>query len=153
MEKGGYGASVMGQNTAKNSKQELKEMRAAEQKAMKKRLIWSFVFLLLLMYVSMGHMIGLPMPAFMHGAEGAVAFAFTQFLLTLPIVQLNSVYYKNGFKSLFNGSPNMDTLIAVGSSAGLVYARRGSSFQLWYRWTALTMTKSAKSNRSVSGPN
>ena len=121
VQKGGYGASVMGQNTAKNSKEELKEMRAAEQKAMKKRLVWSFAFLVLLMYVSMGHMIGLPLPAFMHGSHGAVAFAFTQFLLTLPIVLLNSVYYKNGFKSLFNGSPNMDTLIAVGSSAGLIY--------------------------------
>jgi len=121
VQKGGYGASLMGQNNAKNSKEEIKEMRRAEQKAMKKRMVWSFVFLALLMYVSMGHMAGLPLPAFMHGAEGAVAFAFTQFLLTLPIVLLNSVYYKNGFKSLLNGSPNMDTLIAVGSSAGLIY--------------------------------
>ena len=73
------------------------------------------------MYVSMGHMISLPLPSFLSGMPNAVSFAFTQFLITLPILILNGHYYTNGFKRLFSGSPNMDSLIAVGSSAALLY--------------------------------
>lgn len=88
---------------------------------MKKRTFWSFVFLIPLMYVSMGHMIGVPLPGFLHGTVNAVAFAMTQFLLCLPVLYINRGYFTKGFSTLFHGAPNMDTLIAVGSAASLVY--------------------------------
>ena len=92
-----------------------------EMKKMKHRMIWSFAFLIPLMYVAMGHMMGLPLPSFLMGTENAVSFALTQFLLTLPIMYLNDKYYKVGYKTLFHGAPNMDTLIAVSSTAAVVY--------------------------------
>ena len=88
---------------------------------MKKRSFWSFVFLIPLMYVSMGHMIGAPLPGFLHGTVNAVAFAMTQFLLCLPVLYINRGYFTKGFSTLLHGAPNMDTLIAVGSAASLVY--------------------------------
>ena len=88
---------------------------------MKRRTIWSFVFLIPLMYVAMGHMAGLPLPSFLSGTENAVAFAFTQFLMCLPVLYINRAYFSKGFSTLFHGAPNMDTLIAVGSGASLVY--------------------------------
>ncbi|MBR2339073.1 MAG: copper-translocating P-type ATPase, partial [Clostridia bacterium] len=90
-------------------------------KHMKRRLWLSVVLLALLMTVSMGHMVGLPLPAFMSGHAGAVNFALTQFLLCLPIVYLNRAYFEKGIPALFRGAPNMDTLVAVGSLASLVY--------------------------------
>ncbi len=93
----------------------------AEIKGMKTRLIGSFAFLLPLLYVSMGHMVGLPLPSFLAGVENALSFALTQFLLTLPIVLLNHKYFTGGFKALANRAPNMDSLIALGSSAALAY--------------------------------
>ncbi len=100
-----------------------------ENKEMKIRLIISIIFMLLLMIVSMHHMLfmwlHLPVPGlFMklfHGNENALTFAFTQFLLTLPIIYVNRKYYQTGFKTLFHLSPNMDSLIAIGSGAALVY--------------------------------
>ncbi|MDD4076160.1 MAG: heavy metal translocating P-type ATPase, partial [Eubacteriales bacterium] len=89
--------------------------------AMKKRLILSFALLLPLMYISMGHMVSLPLPGFLSGMENAVGFAFAQFLLCLPLLVVNKAYYRNGFRALLHGAPNMDTLIAVGSSASLLY--------------------------------
>ena len=88
---------------------------------MKRRTIWSFVFLIPLMYVAMGHMAGLPLPSFLSGTENAVAFAFTQFLMCLPVLYINRAYFSKGFSTLFHGAPNMDTLIAVGSGASLAY--------------------------------
>lgn len=88
---------------------------------MKKRTFWSFVFLIPLMYVSMGHMIGVPLPGFLHGTVNAVAFAMTQFLLCIPVLYINRGYFTKGFSTLLHGAPNMDTLIAVGSAASLVY--------------------------------
>lgn len=88
---------------------------------MKKRTFWSFVFLIPLMYVSMGHMIGAPLPGFLHGTVNAVAFAMTQFLLCLPVLYINRGYFTKGFSTLLHGAPNMDTLIAVGAAASLVY--------------------------------
>lgn len=85
------------------------------------RLWVSFGFLIPLMYVAMGHMIGLPLPSWLHGDSNAVAFSFTQFLLCIPVVYVNRKYYQNGYKLLFKGAPNMDTLIAVGSTAALAY--------------------------------
>lgn len=88
---------------------------------MKKRLIWSLVFMMILMYVSMGHMVGLSLPSFLHGTENAISFAFTQFLLTLPVIFINWHFFANGFKNLIRRSPNMDSLIAIGSSAATIY--------------------------------
>ncbi len=92
-----------------------------EAKGMKRRLILSFCFLIPLFYISMGHMMGLPIPHFLHGTENALSFAFLQFLLTLPILYINDKYYKVGFRSLWKRSPNMDSLIAVGSAAAMIY--------------------------------
>lgn len=86
-----------------------------------KPLILSFVFLLILMYFSMGKMLGLPMPSWYVGNENAITAAFLQFFLTLPVILINSGYYKRGFKSLLHGGPNMDTLIAVGSAAAIIH--------------------------------
>ena len=113
----GYGASVAGEKKekVKNSGQEdaLREM--------KKRIIGSGIFLIILMYFTMGHMVGLPAPHWYHGTENTLVAALLQFFLTLPAVYLNRVYYIKGFKALWHRNPNMDSLIAVGSSAALVY--------------------------------
>lgn len=100
-----------------------------ENKEMKTRLTISIVFMVLLMLVSMHHMffmwLHLPVPEIFsklfHGNENALTFAFTQFLLTLPIIYVNRKYFQTGFKTLFHLSPNMDSLIAIGSGAALVY--------------------------------
>ncbi len=88
-------------------------------KSMKIRIIGSAVFLVVLMYFTMGHMVHLPVPHWYHN-NGMIA-ALLQFFLTLPVVYLNRVYYIRGFKSLWHRAPNMDSLIAVGSCAALVY--------------------------------
>ena len=85
------------------------------------RLIVSAVLLIVLMYFTMGHMVGLPAPFWYHGAENALVAAFLQMILSLPVVILNGKYYTKGLKALLHGSPNMDSLIAVGSGAALVY--------------------------------
>lgn len=118
--KAGYGCSAKG-GTAPAPKQSSVEKKQQESRQMKRRLFLSIGFLAVLMYVSMGHMLGAPLPSFMEGTSGAVAFGFTQFLLTLPIMYLNRAYYSKGFKALINRAPNMDTLIAVGSAASVVY--------------------------------
>lgn len=114
---GGYNAIVKGKT---QQSVEAKEV-TSEIDSMKFRLIVSFAFLIPLMYISMGHMMGFPLPSFFHGIQNAVTFAFTQLLLTIPIVYVNRKYYIVGFKTLFKGSPNMDSLIAIGSSAAIVY--------------------------------
>ncbi len=90
-------------------------------KEMKKRIIWSAALVLVLMYFTMGHMIGLPLPGWYHGMENALVAALLQLFLTLPVIYLNRVYYIRGLKALWHRSPNMDSLIAVGSGAALVY--------------------------------
>lgn len=92
-----------------------------EIKNMKFRLIVSFSFLIPLMYIAMGSMMGLPVPSIFIGEENAVIFAFTQLLLTIPVIYVNRKYYIHGYKMLFRGAPNMDSLIAVGSGAALIY--------------------------------
>ena len=124
VEKAGYGArertgSDKPAVSAANGSAAAK--RAEAQRDMRIRLIVSLVFMAALMYVAMGHMWGAPLPAFLMGAGNAVSYAFTQLLLTLPILYFNRAYYINGFKSLFRGAPNMDTLVATGSAASLVY--------------------------------
>ena len=146
--KAGYGASVMtegsaagagGQSTSGNAgsigrsvadgKQELQQKLDADARAMKWRLGISIGFLIPLMYVSMHHMFkewfGIPVPAFivntMHGNANAMNFALTQLLLLLPILYVNRKFFSVGFKTLAHRSPNMDSLIALGSGAALVY--------------------------------
>lgn len=88
---------------------------------MKKRIIVSAVFMIVLMYFSMGEMIGLPLPSYAAGMDGMFALALTELVLTVPIVLINRKYYINGFKTLLHRAPTMDALIAVGSGAALVY--------------------------------
>lgn len=123
VEKAGYGASPAGQGAATQAQPaQKKENPAAQQMAdMKKRLVVSFAFLVPLMYISMGSMAGLPLPAFLTGIENGVAFGMVQFLLALPIAYVNRKYYQVGFKTLFHLSPNMDSLIAIGSTAAFAY--------------------------------
>ena len=122
----GYGASPAAGSSETRGKAQNTEVERANPvqehlMEMKKRTIWSFVFLIPLMYVSMGHMAGLPLPVFLSGTENAVAFAFTQFLLCLSVLYMNRAYFSKGFSTLLHGGPNMDTLIAVGSGASLIY--------------------------------
>ena len=132
VEKAGYGADK--KRTKKEAQRDagedvLKKKAEDEERAMRWRLGISAGFLIPLMYISMHHMFyewfGLPVPGFIraafHGNENAVAFAFSQFLLLLPILYVNQKYFKVGFKTLFRGSPNMDSLIAIGASAAVVY--------------------------------
>ena len=138
VEDAGYGAAVKDGHAKSGTKtsgqsdsQENSGLSAVEQnvKNMKKRLIISLIFWIPLMYVSMGHMIyqwlNIPMPPFtmnfLHGNENAITYAFTQFLLLLPILIANQKYFKNGFKTLWHRSPNMDSLIAIGAGAAILY--------------------------------
>lgn len=111
----GYGASLAG------SKKKEEAPRNDALKQMKKRIIGSAVFLVVLMYFTMGHMVGLPVPGWYHGVENAMTAALLQLFLTLPAVYLNRSYYSRGLKALWHCAPNMDSLIAVGSGAALVY--------------------------------
>lgn len=88
---------------------------------MRRRVIWSFVFTIPLFYISMGHMLGWPLPGVFLGTENSMVYALTLFLLVLPVAIINNKYYRMGFKTLFHGSPNMDSLIALGSGASLAY--------------------------------
>lgn len=118
----GYHASVFVKgNEAKSSSEPAENKVQAELMEMKQRIIISFVFLIPVFYIAMGHMLNFPLPMFLHGEKNAISFAFLQFLLTLPIVYVNRKYYQIGFKTLFKGHPNMDSLIAIGSSAAIGY--------------------------------
>ena len=113
----GYGASVKGKQAAASQTPD----DHAELAEMQRRIVISFIFLAVLMVVSMGHMVGIPLPSLLEGRENAAVFALTQLLLTLPIVIVNKKYYTNGFKTLWHRAPTMDALIAVGSGAALLY--------------------------------
>lgn len=116
--KAGYDASVAGE---KKQKKTQKESVDAGMPQMKKRIIWSAVCLVILMYFTMGHMVGLPAPKWYMGAENALVAALLQFFLILPPVYLNRIYFTRGLKALWNRAPNMDSLIAVGSGAAIIY--------------------------------
>jgi P-type Cu+ transporter len=121
VENAGYHASlfVKGQEAAGTEKTENRVQ--SELKEMKFRIIVSAIFLIPLLYIAMGHMFKFPLPDFLHGDKNAVTFAFIQFLLTLPILYVNRKYFQVGFKTLFKGHPNMDSLIAIGSGAAVIY--------------------------------
>lgn len=116
VEKAGFSASI-----ADEPKPQKPSASSSKGESMTIRLVLSIVFLLILMYISMGHMISLPLPHFLHGEKHAVSFAFIQFLLTLPVVYLNRKFFSSGFRALIRRAPNMDTLVAIGSSASLLY--------------------------------
>lgn len=116
----GYRASVS--NDSKNNVKKGKiDNIQSDIESMKTRLVVSLCFLIPLMYVAMGHMLSLPMPYFFYGTENVINFAFTQFLLLLPIIYVNRNFFIIGFKRLFKRAPNMDSLIALGSSAATFY--------------------------------
>lgn len=119
VESGGYGASVQGENKTQEAP---KNVAAEEMHHMKRRLIASFCFLIPLFYISMGHMMGAPLPAILLGDENVMIFALTQLFLTIPVLIINKKYYVVGFKALWNRAPNMDSLIALGSAASVVYS-------------------------------
>ena len=120
----GYGASVAGKKREDKAASVGTGMEE-ELKGMKRRLILSFCFFIPLFYLTMGHMMGLPIPGIFHGGENALIYAVTQLLLVLPIMYINDKYYKVGFKTLWHRSPNMDSLIALGSAAAVVYGLVG----------------------------
>ena len=110
VEKAGYGASLQ-QAKGKSAAQAVSPVDTAkkEYETMKRRVIWSFVFTIPLFYISMGHMMGWPLPGFFLGTENSMIYALTLFLLALPVAIINNKYYRMGFKTLFHGSPNMDS--------------------------------------------
>lgn len=127
VENAGYGASVKGaaEDSRKGLSAKIAEEEAAledhETPVLRRRLLWSLGFLLVLMYFSMGHMMfGWPLPAFFH--DNHVAMGLLQLLLSAVIMVINQKFFVSGFKSLFHRAPNMDTLIALGSSAAFLYS-------------------------------
>ncbi len=128
VEKIGYGASSLERQTASPSKggfrsewQARQDQALNGQKQMKRRLISSIVLLVPLMYIAMGGMMGLPVPWFFVGMENSLVNALAQLLLTIPVLFINRHFFQTGFKALWHRAPNMDSLVAIGSGASLVY--------------------------------
>ena len=119
----GYGASLSTRGAEAGAKSKTEAVNPVEEQMrnMKTRLIMSFFFLIPLLYLAMGRMLGLPLPPALTGMENAANAAFLQLLLTAPIVYVNRAYYQRGFKTLVHGAPNMDSLIAIGSAAAVAY--------------------------------
>ena len=117
VERAGYGASAKGANKAAQE-EELKDKSTPQ---LKRRLIWSVGFLMILMYFSMGHMMwGWPLPKFYNGNH--VAMGLTQLLLTVIIMVINQRFFISGFKGFIHRAPNMDTLVSLGAAAAFVYS-------------------------------
>ena len=116
VEKAGYGASEMTKSAG------IAASNAENAARLRRRLLLSAVFNLFLMYISMGHMLGAPLPDFLdpHGT-GALFFALAQLLLTLPVIWLNRKYFTDGVSAMLRGGANMNSLIAVGSGSALLY--------------------------------
>ncbi len=125
VEKAGYGAYPRPEagSAAGSVQQPARPVNdsAAEAKRVRMRLIVSFCFTIPLFYLSMGHMFGWPLPGVFLGHENMLTFAFTQFLLLLPVIFVNFKFFRVGFKTLAHGAPNMDSLIALGSAASTIY--------------------------------
>ena len=118
----GYSAISSSSEKGVNKKVENKiDIYEEELKEKQKQLKWSFLFLIPLMYIAMGSMMGLPQPSFLSGIENILNLAIAQMLLTIPVMIINSHFFKNGFKTLFKLSPNMDSLIAIGSGSAFLY--------------------------------
>lgn len=149
VEKIGYGVAFT--NHPQNTLPLLSSV--VEFQLMKTRLFVSVVFTVPLFYISMGHMLNWPLPDFLTGVENSLIFAFSQFLLFLPVLVVNFKFYRVGFKALFSGSPNMDSLIALGSGAaafsglvgiyGLGYGLGHSDLDMAHRWVMSLYFESA----------
>jgi len=120
VQKAGYSASLAQKEKAKKDNMP-KNIAQIQMNELKQRLIVSLVFAIPLFYISMGHMLNWYLPSFFHSEKNAITFAFTQFLLALPIMIINRKFYEVGFRTLSKGSPNMDSLVAIGTSAAMVY--------------------------------
>ena len=117
----GYGASEKGAEAAVSPSEAEKQLEDHDTPALKRRLIWSLGFLIVLMYFSMGHMMwGWPLPAFYN--DNHVAMGLTQLLLTAVVMVINQRFFVSGFKSLWHRAPNMDTLVALGATAAFGYS-------------------------------
>lgn len=121
VEEAGYEAHVHDNTTNKTVQGGPIDFVLKEQQEMKSRWWWSFAFLIPLLYVAMGHMFAWPLPSFFTGLENSMNFALLQLVLIAPIAIINRRYFTRGFKSLIKGNPNMDSLIALGSSAAIIY--------------------------------
>ena len=137
VEEAGYGAKL--KNGGIRERQSVSKRLAAEEEALKdhetpklvKRLAWSLGFLLVLMYITMGHnMLGFPVPGFLHNNH--VGLALTQMLLAIIVMFINRAFFISGFRTLFHGSPNMDALVALGSSVSF-----GWSLYVLFRMTVM----------------
>ena len=116
----GYGAAPEGDSVSPYLK--TGDIKESEAKTVRIRLILSLLFLLPLFYLSMGHMLGAPLPPFFAGAENAMSLALTQLFLVIPIVYLNRIFFIRGYKGLLHRAPTMDSLVAVGSTAALLFS-------------------------------
>ena len=121
VEEAGYGAALPASKEVTAARPKVETVMEEEAAGMKRRFLTSLIFLVPLFYIAMGHMMGWPLPAFFHDPGNVFVVAFLQFLLTLPIMYINDKYYRVGFKTLWHRSPNMDSLIALGSAAAVVY--------------------------------
>ncbi|OFI48899.1 copper-translocating P-type ATPase [Floricoccus tropicus] len=114
------------------------------------RFIWSAIFTVPLLYISMGHMIGLPLPKFLDPMMNPINFALAQLILTIPVLIIGRSFFKVGFKSLFRGHPNMDSLVSLGTSAAFLYSLYGTfevikgnhefTMNLYYESAAVILT-------------
>ena len=115
----GYGA----QRAEESDHSKLSAQQDSALRAMRRRLVWSIICLIPLFYLAMGHMMGLPVPHWFFASEtGLWSYAGIQIALLIPILLLNRTYFTVGFSRLFKGAPNMDTLVALGAAAGIVYS-------------------------------
>lgn len=128
VEKIGYGASALEKQESHRDKGgfrsewQARQSQAIEnQKQMRQRLWLSVALLIPLMYVAMGHMLFLPVPWFFVGVENSMISALTQLVLTIPVIFINRHFFQTGLKALWHRAPNMDSLVAIGSGASLVY--------------------------------
>ena len=121
----GYGIKLFDESNKSNSlKEQWQKKKDEEQKEvsnMKKRLFSSVIILAFLMYIAMGNMLGLPLPSFISGTENALLNSFLQILLTIPVLIINRKFFISGFKGLIKRAANMDSLVALGSSAAFLY--------------------------------
>lgn len=146
VEKAGYKA-IMEEETSIDTDKERKD---AEIKQLWRRFLLGVIFTVPLLYISMGHMIGLPLPNFLHPSMNPVNFSLAQLLLTIPVIISGRKFYKVGFRTLLKGSPNMDSLIAIGTSAAFLYSFYGTirtfggdtefSAHLYYESAAVIIT-------------
>ena len=133
VEQAGYGAKPMGEASGRQSKLEAEKEALADHETpkLKRRLLLSLIFLAVLMYFTMGHnMLGLPVPYFLN--HNHLRLALTEMILALLVMAVNRAFFISGFKSLFHGSPNMDTLVALGSSVSFLW-----SLYVFYKMTWL----------------